>query len=175
MSKITLELDLDLFDDEGNLSEAFETRISDALIRLIDKRFGEDISKRVADRAERFIAAKTELVINSVLEQPITVPNGWSKSTTYDSILDMVEQKMTDLYQGKIGDSGKCEKDPLLIKIEQNTKATADRILSKIESLATAKSQEAARKAVASHNLIKALGAVVYTDNSVKLKDTDPN
>ena len=170
MSKVTLTLDIDWIDEDGGLDEMIEAKVIDALIDKLQKDFLAASGNAIADRADSYIKAKTELLINSVLEQPITVTAGWNEKTEYSSIWDMVETRMTKLYEGKLGDSGKCEKDPLLSKINATVDNTVNTLMGKVEKLVMSESQKAARKQVASNALIKALGAVVYTDNSVKLE-----
>jgi len=117
--KFTVEVDIDWIDEEGSIDEEIQRQLISGAAKIIEKKFTDVAASNIAKAADKLITAKTEQLIYSVLEKPVTISTGWNSKEEYDSIYDMVEQRMTNLYDKKIGSSGKCEKDPLLANIEK--------------------------------------------------------
>jgi hypothetical protein len=159
--KITAEIEIDWIHEDEGLDEKVERRLLDALVNKIEGDFLKEAGKSVAQAANRLITAKTELLINSVLEKPVTVSNGWNDKREYDSIYAMVEQRMTELYEGKLNVNGQCKKDPLLANIEGFVKSSTDKLLKDVERIVEKHAKEAAAKEVKEHELFKTLEKVV--------------
>ncbi len=159
--KFHVEVDLDWLDEDLRLDESVEKKLLSLLVEKIEIGFLSEAGKRVADRAEALLKAKTEMLINSVLEKPVVVSNGWANTTKYPSIFDMVETQMTDLYRGKLNNSGKCKEDPLLKTIRGYVDSEVDSMLKTVERKARAIAAEESRQAVNDSELSKALGIVI--------------
>ena len=164
--QITATIDLDWVDPETGIDEEVERKLLSALTKRLEDEFIKDAGKAVAQAAQKLITAKTELLINSVLEKPVTISNGWNDKQEYDSIYDMVEQKMTALYEGKLGNKNKCEKDPLLSNIESFVKSSVDKLLNDVEVIIKKSASAAASKEVREHELFKTLEKVVTIKSS---------
>jgi regulatory protein YycI of two-component signal transduction system YycFG len=135
--KLNVEIEIDWIDEEGNLDEEIERKIISGLTSKIEQKFLKDAAIKVAAAADKLITAKTELLINNILERPVKVSNGWNDNREYDSIFEMVESRMSNMYGEKLNNSGKCTKDPLLAHIEsyieKTNKSHLDDITRRIE------------------------------------------
>lgn len=159
--KFNIEINIDWIDEDHTLDSLVQEKIEKALVDKIYKDFSSDVGNRIASTAENYIKAKTELVINTALENPITITEGWNNTKTYDSVFAMVEERMTKLYQGKLGDGNKCEKDPLLSNIQNFVDQKVKTLLYDVEKLARKMANESAINAVNDSELIKAIGIVM--------------
>ncbi len=159
--EITAKINIDWISEDDVLDEAVERKLLDSLSRAIQNEFMKEAGKKIAESANNLITAKTELLINTVLEQPVMISTGWQNKEEYDSIYDMVEKKMTALYQGKLDVSGQCQKDPLLSNIEEYVKSSVNKLLTDVENIIRKRAAEAAKTEVKEHELIKALSHVV--------------
>jgi len=159
--KITSEVEIDWINEEGSVDEIVEGRIFKALITRIEGEVVKKIAEKVAASADKLITAKTEMLINTTLEQPCVISKGWNKKEEYESIYDMVEKKMSALYEGKLGASGECKKDPLLANIETTVKNQVSTLLKSVENIINKSATNAAKKEVREHELFKTLEKVV--------------
>jgi len=160
--KFSIEVDIDWISDEEGLDEAINNRLINNLATKIEKEFANQSGKDMAKHAENLVKAKTELIIQSVLEKPVVISNGWQSNTTYDSIYDMVEKRMTSLYEGKIlAGKNACEKDPLLGRIENFVNSSVKQLLSDIEKRAKYYAEEEAKKAVLENAFVKKITEIV--------------
>ncbi|PUB87030.1 MAG: hypothetical protein DBP02_01950 [gamma proteobacterium symbiont of Ctena orbiculata] len=159
--KLTAEVEIDWIDEDGDINEEVSRKLTQTLANSILEKFSDEQAMLIAQRAKKLIEAKTEMVINTLLEQPITITHGWNKKTEYDSIMDMVEQEMTALYQGKLNSNGQCKEDPLLANIKSYVKTETDSMLKVIDKKLKDHAHIEAKKAVNSNELIKAIGYAV--------------
>lgn len=159
--KIQAEIEIDWLNEGEGLDEAVEDRLYKHLVLEIEKKFADKVGERIAAAADRLITAKTEMIINTVLEQPIIITRGWNGKVEYDSILDMVEKRMTALYEGKLDTRGKCEKDPLLANIEKHVKSSTDKLLKDVIKTIESKAKSVAAEEIKSHELFSAIEKVV--------------
>ena len=160
--KLNITIDIDWIDEEGNLDDEVKQRIINSLSQKIQSEFLMDSGKRIAESANKLITAKTELLINTVLEKPVTISDGWGRNNKeYDSIMDMVEQRMTTLYQGKINANGQCTKDPLLANIEKSVESQVKSMLASVSRQIERHSKESAINAVNESSLIKSIKQVI--------------
>jgi len=153
-----IEIDIDWIDEDSTLESELKEQLIKKLSQQILTSFNKEAGIMMAKEAEALIKAKTDLLINTMLEKPVVVSNGWNSKKEYPSIYDMVEKKMTALYEGKLGASDKCEKDPLLGKIETFVTRETETLLSKIEKRIKEMATEESKKAVNQNELIKAIG-----------------
>lgn len=158
--KFNVEIDIDWL-EEDDLDEIFKQKLLNKLSEQILKEFNEETGKLIAYNASALIRAKTELLINSVLEKPVVISDAWNSKEKYASIFDMVEQKMTALYEGKLNISGQCKKDPLLQNIENYIKQETERLLKIVETKIKKDAAIAAKQAVNESELIKAIGLAI--------------
>ena len=159
--KINVEIEIDWIGEGHQLDEQVETRLINSLADKIEKDFLEDAGEKIAQAANKLITAKTELLINTVLEQPVKISDGWQHKAEYDSIYDMVESKMTALYQGKLDNSGKCTKDPLLANIEKYVESHINNKLNSVNRLIDTHAKTHAKTVLKESSLIKALQAII--------------
>lgn len=172
--KITTEIEITWLDNEGNLDRAVEQQLLTALTNTIQNDFLKHAGAKLAARAEKIIMAKTEFLIDSILEQPVVISDGWQKKEEYPSILDMVEQKMTALYEGKLqSKGGTCEKDPVLIKIENVVQNETTRRLKVIEDHIQKRAAGIAKKTINNSKLAKTLKVVIDTGQYGKVVAKD--
>lgn len=164
--KFNIEIDIDWIDDDENLDSEIQKKIISGLVCKIEKEFSMETSKKIAQRAERLITAKTELLINTVLERSVVVSNGWNDTRTYDSIYDMIEIRMAGLYDGKLNNIGKCEKDPLLKNIEKYVDLHIGALLSEVDKKIRLYAETYAVNAVHDSELLKAFNLLIK-DKSV--------
>ena len=156
--KLNITIDIDWIDEEGNLDDEVKQRIINRLSQKIESDFLKDSAKRIAESANKLITAKTEMLINSVLEEPVTISDGWGRNNEkYDSIMDMVEQKMTNLYQGKLSVNGQCTKDPLLASIDKSVESQVTSMLHSVTRQIEQHSKASAMRAVEENSLIKSI------------------
>ena len=159
--KIQAEIEIDWLDEDQGLDEVVESRLLKHLAQEIENKFADKVGEKIAAAADRLITAKTEMIINTVLEKPITITKGWNDKVEYCSIFDMVEQRMTALYEGKLDTSGKCKKDPLLENIEKHVKSSTDKLLNEVKIIIEKKAKSVAAEEVKNHELFSALEKVV--------------
>lgn len=159
--KFNVEVDIDWIDDEEDLDQAIQNRIINNVAKSIEEKFLDSSKSNIAKAADKLITAKTEQLIYSVLEKPVTISNGWNSSEEYDSIYDMVEKRLTKLYEGKLNSNGKCDKDPLLQKIESYTERFVDNKVSNIEALINRHAKEIASKTLKESSLATTLKALI--------------
>lgn len=159
--KFNVEIDIDWIDEDNGLDDEIKDQLVSGLARKIENQFTDDIARTISSTAHNFVKAKTEMIINSVLEKPIIITEGWNNKTEYNSIYDMIEQKMTGLYEGKINSKGTCKEDPLLSNLKSHIESSVSKLLGDVQRIIEKKSNEVARDAVKNHDLIKALENVV--------------
>ena len=159
--KFNVTVEVPWVDEDESLDEAFEAKLFDALLKSMNDKLTEKLSEKAAEHANALVKAKTELLINTVLESPITITEGWNNKTVYESIFDMVEKKMTALYEGKLNLSGQCTKDPLLGNIENFVKQEVTRLTNLLEKKIKDTAASEAKKAVNESELVKAIGLMI--------------
>ena len=159
--KFNVEIELDGLDAESGLDDEIKAGVIYEITRQISDKFMSDTASSIAKAADSLIRAKTEMLINSVLEKPVTISNGWNDKTEYSSILDMVEKRMTALYEGKIIASKTCTKDPLLGQVEAYADKKVKAMLVDVEKIVIKHADISAREALKNNKLIEALGSVV--------------
>ncbi len=159
--RFNVEIDIDWIDEESNISEEITNGIISTLTNKIYAEFLKGAGEKLADKAELIIAAKTSEVINTVLEQPITITNGWNNKKEYPSIHEMIEEQMSQLYTGKINSVGTCKEDPLLANLKKYTESKTTELLIKVDNKVRTHASDAANKAVEENKLIKALNSVL--------------
>ncbi|MEW8193667.1 MAG: hypothetical protein AB2793_08135 [Candidatus Thiodiazotropha sp.] len=160
--KLTAEVEIDWIGEDGDIDEEINHRLINVLADSILEKFSGESAKHIAQRAQKLVEAKTEMVINSLLEKPITISQGWNSHTDYDSIMDMVEQEMTALYEGKLNSKGKCKEDPLLSNIKNYVKSETESMLNEIEKKVKTNAHLEAQSAINNNELIKAIGYAVH-------------
>lgn len=158
-----VEVNLDYL--EGAAGEEFESQLLASLVEKITEEAKAGIVDRVIASAEKVIGEKTELLINTVLEGPLVISTGWNKEERYDSIFDMIEERFTDLYKGKLDVSGTCKKDPLLATLDAHIKTQATAVLQSVERAIASHAAKQTKKEIEEHELIKALGVVIGEDS----------
>ena len=166
--KFNVEVEFDWVDGETNLDDEIKAGVINEMTKQMTEKFMSDAGTSIAQTADALIRAKTEMLINSVLEKPVTISNGWNDNTEYDSILDMVEKRMTALYEGKIVGSKTCTKDPLLGQIELYADNKVKALLVDVERIIIKHSDNAAKEAVKNNKLIEALDHVVKIREGIK-------
>ena len=154
--KFSVEIELDWINEESTLDSEIQDRIIRKLTEQIGAKFVDNSGKAIAQKADRLITAKTELLINTILEKPVTVSSGWNDKREYDSIYDMVESRMTGLYSGKLNNSGKCEKDPLLSRIEGYVDSHMEMLERQIEKKIKSHAEEYSQRSLNNSELMKA-------------------
>ena len=160
--RFNITVEIDWIDDDGNVDDEIKHKLIQGLSEKIELKFLKDAGSLVAQSASKLITAKTEMLINSVLEQPVTISDGWGRNNQeYDSIMDMVEKKMTNLYQGKLNVNGQCTKDPLLANIDKSVESQVKSMLAVVARKIEEHSKRAAIKAVEENSLIKSIKQVI--------------
>lgn len=159
--KFSVEVDIDWIGEDGDLDDAISARIINGLSDQIISKFSSEAGKSMAQTAENLVKAKTEMLINTMLEKPVTISNGWNGKKEYDSIYDMIEEKMSALYEVRIGNGKTCEKDPILASLESHIKRSCDTLLADVEKKVSARGNVLAREAVKENEFIKRLEHVV--------------
>lgn len=155
--KFNIEIELDYLEEGGDLNTEIKQALIYQLSQKIEREFLKDSGKQIALAANKLITAKTELIINTVLEKPVIISDGWHKSTKYNSLYEMIEQKMTRLYEGKLNVNGTCTKDPLLANLEKYIDNQVSNSLHKTQALLNKQGKLMAIKAVEENGLVKSL------------------
>ena len=165
--RFNITIDSEDFDEYNSFDSEFKEKIERGIQEHILTDFNKEAGKQIAIKAERLITAKTELLINTLLERPITISQGWNKEDKYDSIYDMVEEQMTSLYDDKFDKAkGSCTKDPLLSNIENYVQQAMEELLRKVERKIKAYADIAARDALETSDLLRSINAVLDTSDS---------
>lgn len=159
--KFTVEIDIDWVDEESNLDEEVKRRLVDKVAKQVEEKFTDTVKSNIAKAADKLVTAKTEQLIYSILEKPVTVSNGWNSTIEYDSIYDMVEKRMTAMYDKKFADNGKCEKDPLLANIEKYVEQHVGSKLRGIETIINNHAKTHAANTLKQSNLAATLKAIL--------------
>ena len=159
--KINAEIEIDWLSEDENIDEVIKEQILKQLAKKIEDKFTDEITKEIANTAKNFIQAETELIINSTLEKPITITEGWNNKTEYSSIHEMIENKMTELYKGKINSNGSCKEDPLLANLKKYIDTSVNKLLNDVEAVMRRHADNAAKNAVKESELYKAVEHVV--------------
>ena len=159
--RFNVEIDIDWIDEESNINEEISNGIISTLTNKIHAEFLKGAGQKLADKAELIVAAKTSEIINTVLEQSITITNGWNNKKEYSSIHEMIEEQMSQLYTGKINSVGTCKEDPLLANLKKYIDCATTELLSKVDKKVKGYASDAASKAVEENKLIKALDVVL--------------
>jgi len=149
---------------EESLDAVFQERIEKAIVKRVTEQLSEELIKKVSERADKLVTAKTEMLIDTILEQPITITKGWNDKTEYASTFDMVESRMSKLYGERMdASSGKCSIDPYLQKLERYVDNNIKEMLTKVESAIQVHSKKVAKETINKHELIQAIGATIKT------------
>lgn len=164
--KFNIVIDIRWIDEEsGDLDQAIQDKLIDGLSRKIETQFMAEGGKKVSEAANKLITAKTELLIHTILERPVEISDGWNSKKEYESIYDMVEQRMSALYKGKFGGSGKCEKDPLLANIEKYVESHVNSKVRNVETLIERYAKQHAAKTLKESSLATTLRAIMPDAN----------
>ena len=156
--KINAEIDIEWLNEDGKIDAEVDKQLFNAVAEKLYLDLARTLGPKFAKSVEDSLSIKTSQLINTVLEGPITIKKGWNDETDYESIYDMIEQKMTALYEGKIESAhGTCNKDPLLANLENYINLSIKRLLHDVENKVKLHANEAAKKEVSDHHLIKAL------------------
>lgn len=162
--KFDVTIEIDRIGEYSSLDETFSSRLQDAVIKKVTESLSVELTKKIAERADKLVTAKVELLINAILEQPITVTRGWFDKTEYASTFDMVEARMSQLYDERMDvSSGKCSKDPYLAEVERYVDSEVKANLQNIEAAIKSHAALEAKKAVNENELIRAIGATIQT------------
>jgi tRNA(Ile)-lysidine synthase TilS/MesJ len=159
--KITMDVEIDWIDDESNIDDEIKRQLIKGVATAVEEKFCDKAKSQVAQAAERLISAKVDQLIYGLLEKPVVVSDGWNNQREYESVYDMVETRMTELYHGKFDNSSKCEKDPLLGKIEKYVDQQLSNKFNGIERMITSHAKKHATDALKESSLIKSLQAVI--------------
>jgi hypothetical protein len=165
--ELALKINIDRLVDNGHLSSDMEEAVVKALAERLEHDFLIEGGKMLAKRAENILKAKTELLINTILEKPVHVSTGWQTSDReYDSVYDMVEEMMTKLYDNKFrAAKGGCEKDPLLANIQKYVDGQVERELRETSKKIELMGKVAAKQAVEESQLVKAVKIAMGVDD----------
>jgi len=156
--KFKIEVELNWIDEDYNLDESVKNLLINNLTAKVEKALTENISEKIAKRAESIVNAKTENLINTMLERPITINKGWNNIIEYESIYEMVEEQMSKLYDSKVKQKGNvCENDPFLSKVENYTKQQVEKLIVVLDKKIQLHSSAEAKKALQDSKLINAL------------------
>jgi len=156
-----VNIEIDWISEDSTLDDELQQRIISNLTTQIEDRCLSNISKQIAETASSLVRAKTELLINTALEQPITITKGWNDKKEYPSVYDMVEEQMTALYKGKLESSGTCQKDPLLNNIEHYVKNEVTRMLNSVTDKIQRHAKASAKDAIRENALLKSISSVI--------------
>ena len=155
--KFNVEIETDWIGEDGKIDDEIEDRIIHSLSAKIEKDFLDMAGKKVAEQANKLINAKVDMLINTILEKPVTVSNGWNDKREYNSIIDMIEERMTSLYEGKLQSGKTCTKDPLLSNIEKYVDNSVSAKLKIVERTIQKTADVSATKAVEESKLVQAV------------------
>ncbi len=164
--KVKVEVDIDWIGEDGNLDDDVSSQIQTKLVSQIQKEFSENVGKQIAKQAEMLIKAKTDNLINTMLERPVVVSDGWNNKAKYESIYDMVEKKMTVLYDNKAKTGTACEKDPYLAKVEAYIESETNNLLRGIDASIERHARNAAKKEVEKNKAVKAIKDLMLNSTS---------
>ena len=160
--KFNIEIEIDWINEDYELDVEIIEQIKNSITQEILKEVKIDISKQIAIDAKALIKAKTENLINTMLEKPITISESWNVNKTYDSIYDMVEEEMSKLYITKTAKKGTvCEQDPYLEKVKNYINSESKLLLDKIEKKMISTAKIEAKNAVENNNYVKAITNVI--------------
>lgn len=128
--KINLEIELPYISEDGELENDIQEQIVKGATNKMYKSLDEKIKPIIDKAAVDLVKEKVEDILTDFMEKPVVVSSGY-KTEKYSSLLEMVEQKFTALYDAKFAQAGTCNgQDPVLKKIE-------DRIKYEVNSLVT--------------------------------------
>ncbi|TET66517.1 MAG: hypothetical protein E3J56_14270 [Candidatus Aminicenantes bacterium] len=159
--KFDISIEIDWIEEDGSIDNEIKYGIVQSLTKKVTDQISESATNSMIETVKKMVQAQTEKLVYGLLEKPITINNGWNNNTDYPSIYDMVETRMTELYKGKLSTDGKCEKDPLLARIEKFVERETAQLLNKVESKIERHSALMARKAVDENKLIKSIQTII--------------
>ena len=91
------------------------------------------------------------------MEKPVVISNGY-KAENYPSVLEMVEQKFTALYDMKFAQTGTCNgQDPILKKMEDKIKYQVDSLVSNMNSKIEREAKNIAEKTIKESSMYQVL------------------
>lgn len=157
---VKVEVEIDYIEEDGSLDEEFEAGIRQSLVsnlvRKVEKNLSDEFALTIAKEANKIVEAKVGQLINTCLEQPITINKGWREKKEYESIYEMVEQELTALYQKGVAGSS-CGIDPILPRVENYIQHETRVLLTDIEKKMNSVAKSFARKAVDENEFIEKL------------------
>lgn len=135
--KVILEIDLPYINEDGEIESSIQEQIVDGAIRRMYSSLDAKIKPIIDAEASKIINTKIDEIFNNFLERPITISNGYKKEE-FDSVIDMVEQKFSALYDQKFAQASTCNgQDPILKKINDSidykVKSLVENLNKKIE------------------------------------------
>jgi hypothetical protein len=159
--KFNVEVEIDYLDD-NSIDGEFAARLENSVVEKVSQQLSGELATNIANKANSLVTAKVELLINTILEQPITVTKGWNDVTKYASTFDMVETRMSQLYGERLDvNSGKCMKDPYLSVLEKYIDDHIKKLMTAVEKQIKEEGAKIARKSLNDHELMQAIGATV--------------
>lgn len=155
--KINLEIELPYISEDGEIESDMQEQIvrgvTNKLYQSLDAKINPIIDKAAAD----LVKQKVEEILTNFMEKPVVVSSGY-KTEKYSSLLEMVEQKFTALYDVKFAQTGTCNgQDPILKKIDDRIKYEVNSLVTSINTKIEREAKKIAEQTVKESSMYQVL------------------
>jgi len=154
--KMNIEIELDFIEEDYSLEDGFRDEIKHSIVNRVEKEVVAQVKPMIDNSINESIKNTINGLLNNYLSNPVVVSNGY-KQESYDSVLAMIEQKFTSLYDEKFRNKQGCTKDPILEKINQEISLKVMRLIEDMSSKIKREGDRIANEAVKSSGLSQAL------------------
>jgi len=153
--KLNVEVDIDWINEDSSIDEEIENQIKESIVRRVEAKIVKDIKLSVDELFENSLQAQVDKILDGYLNKAVVVSNGY-KTESYDSALQMIEDKFSSLYDSKF--SGKlCDGDALMKKINDKISYEVTNVISKVNSTIDREAKAIAKKELEDSSLYKAV------------------
>ena len=155
--KINLEIELPYITEDGEIENDIQEQIVKGAINKMYQSLDAKIKPIIDKAAVDLVKQKVEEILTNFMEKPVVISTGY-KAENYASVLEMVEQKFTALYDMKFAQTGTCNgQDPILKKMEDKIKYQLDSLVSNMNSKIEREAKNIAEKTIKESSMYQVL------------------
>ena len=154
--KMNLEIEIDFVNDDYSLEDSFRDEVKRSVVTRVESEVIKQVQPIIDKSINDSIKNTIDGLLNNYLSNPVVVSNGY-KTENYDSVLAMIEQKFTSLYDEKFRNKQGCTKDPILEKIAKEITTRVNMLIDEMSTKIKREGDRIANEAIKNSGLSKAI------------------
>jgi len=105
--KMTIEVDLQWVDEDGNLDDAIQDQVVNRIESQISDQAKEKITLAVAERVDSLVDERLNTMLESWMSEDTEVTDKWGKVVFEGSILNLLKKRFDEFWQQTVDMSGR--------------------------------------------------------------------